>query len=644
MSNIYGIQKSPEPGVRKNQAVAMGAGSGALAGAKMGSVAGPWGTAAGAVIGGGAGYFTQKSAQAREKNALNNVKAYNDGVESLEGRQMRIKSPYSNMARYGRRYEGGGSREMEGDGSGDPNGIGEVHTDKNYNIKSVANGKPTHEEGGVPISESNLEKGDLIFPWQKDDADYEKGMSMIKRYKTTGDQKAKKWLDNQVKTLPSDEDYGYDKGDSKKYPDGLIVKSDGAWTYRKDPATGTIEVKKKGGNTWVDLDSEIAKGNKKVDKDIVNSEIFNSYPFIDKKGVPSGNLEGVNKLSNEDNPIKLSSSEGVYNDLGITESLSKKNTFHEFQARPGEISKFDSQVLSHNIDRMNEMNSSTPISETGKELGGTQNYDDYIDEYGDSSDDDPETDGYQTTPIKDRTDYTKYANIARNLYKGLEEPELSTRRYFTPEELDYSDRSYSQRSAIAEQRNAGQQSLRGKGLSAGQMQGYNRQLGANALRANQEVNEREAQRADSISQFNLSSRNTANNQNLQLANQYDIQDLQNKASQQRYMNTAFSEIGQLGQINERQRYAIDRDKALMKNDLNKAKLAGSKHYNYSKSPYETTFNPQVIPDYNYAESKEQTIIPNKRYGGKTKKKATAKPSRFSRYVNPEDVNLQTKFQ
>lgn len=656
MSNIYGIQKSPEQRVRGNREIAMGAGGGAIKGAQMGSKAGPWGAVAGAVIGGGAGYFTQKSAQAKENNALSNTKAYNAGVEALEGRQMRIKSPYSNMARYGRKYEGSGSREMEGDGSGDPNGIGEVHTDKNYNIKSIANGKPMHEEGGVPIAESNLEKGDLIFPWQKNDAKYEKGMSMIKRFKTTGDQNAKEWLDKEVKSLPSDDDYGYGEGDDKKYPDGLIVKKDGSWTYRKDPNTGKIEVKKKGGDKWIDLDEEAASGNNAIDKDIVNAEIFNSYDKLEgKNSIPGGDLKGVDNLSTGGNPIS-SSSDNVYNDLGVTGSSFNKDGFAEFQTNPSEVTNFNDQLGSEREPRMNKMTPKMPTSgdsslfdkpsfDTGEPTLGipaTGSDGDIIEEEDVVTAEDEV--GYAQDPIRDRTDYTKYANVARNLYKGLEDPDVTTRRYSSPEELGYEDRSYAQRSAITEQRNAGQQSLRGKGLSAGQMQGYNRQLGANATRANQQVNEREAQRADSISQYNLGNRNKASDMNLQLANQYDIQDLQNKASQQRYMNTAFSEVGQLGQINERQRYAQDRDERLMKNDLATAKLMGNETFNFSKSPYEVTMNDQVIPDYNYAESKERTIIPNKRYGGKAKKKATAKPSRFSRYINPEDVNLQTKFQ
>ena len=110
--------------------------------------------------------------------------------------------------------------EIEGDGSGSAiNGIGEIHVDKNYNIKNVANGGKRHEDGGFEID--NLEDTDIIFPTQNSKKEYDKVLNLINRYKLRRDPRAKKELDRMRDRLPSDEDYGYDEGNAKQYPEGF---------------------------------------------------------------------------------------------------------------------------------------------------------------------------------------------------------------------------------------------------------------------------------------------------------------------------------------------------------------------------------------------------------------------------------------
>ena len=161
--------------------------------------------------------------------------------------------------------------------------------------------------------------------------------------------------------------------------------------------------------------------------------------------------------------------------------------------------------------------------------------------------------------IEENQNPLKYVNVLNNIVQGTKTAEKTTRRYFTPEKLNAVDRSYAIRNAIIEERNAERESLRGKGLSAGQQQGYMGQIGSRYLGKMEEVNEREAQKADEIQKYNAASRMQAAQSNLGLANQYDTQDTQNRAMRQNYINAASQETAQIGDISEQRRYMIDKD-------------------------------------------------------------------------------------
>jgi hypothetical protein len=229
--NIYGIQRTPEPEVRDGWDMAMGTTSAMAAGAKIGANFGPIGAGVGAVAGAAMGFWGQEAGKFQEEQQLEKAEQFNRFTDLLEDRSLRTNTYVAAQAEHGMNVNkySQGMVEMEGDGSGDPiEGLSEVHTDKDYNIKNIMPGGPSHEQGGIdlPSNDPNhkvvaaqgykkemegkaLEKGDVIFPWQNDARKYKKGLSMIKRYKLNGDPRAKKWLDREVAQLPSDEDYGY---------------------------------------------------------------------------------------------------------------------------------------------------------------------------------------------------------------------------------------------------------------------------------------------------------------------------------------------------------------------------------------------------------------------------------------------------
>ena len=217
MANIYGVQPVKETDVRDGGDIAVATTKGALQAAQMGAKYGPW-VAGGAALAGGIYAFTQqKKGQEQEKENLKNDKIHNSYQESLEGRSLREDTMVSAQAKYGmnakNRYE---TAEIEGDGSGSADGIGEIHVDKDYNIKNVAKGGKRHEDGGFEIN--NLEKTDTIFPTQNNEKEFNKVMGAINKWKLRRDPRAKKFLDKTKNSLPTDEDYGYDK----KYADGKL--------------------------------------------------------------------------------------------------------------------------------------------------------------------------------------------------------------------------------------------------------------------------------------------------------------------------------------------------------------------------------------------------------------------------------------
>tara|TARA_R110000822_G_scaffold2004_6_gene9542 strand:- start:2769 stop:4790 length:2022 start_codon:yes stop_codon:yes gene_type:complete len=216
--NVYGVQRVDEPEVRDGLDIAASSASLAAQGAQAGATLGPWGAVGGAVAGFGMGVAGGVAGQAREQRTFDKAEGRNEFVEDLEGRGLRTNKYVRAQAKDGmklkNKYE---TVEIEGDGSGAVDGIGEIHVDKNYNIKNIAKGARRHEDGGFKIDD--LKEDDVIFPTQNSEKEYNRVMGAIKRWKLNGDSRAKKFLDSKSKALPTDVDYGYDT-EGKKYAEG----------------------------------------------------------------------------------------------------------------------------------------------------------------------------------------------------------------------------------------------------------------------------------------------------------------------------------------------------------------------------------------------------------------------------------------
>ena len=187
------------------------------------------------------------------------------------------------------------------------------------------------------------------------------------------------------------------------------------------------------------------------------------------------------------------------------------------------------------------------------------------------------------TIIEDRTNYGKYASVVNNFMQGMKAPERSERRTVAAEDMPFKDRSAGDLREINREANARRLGGRGKGLSAGQSQAYQGSISSGATDAKAKIAGREAQRYDMVQAQNMQARNQANQLNFQAANQYDIQDAQNRAATQRYTDQAMSDVAQLSQIGEQKEYMKAKDLAEFDMDKYRTKMAGSKHYGYD--PY-----------------------------------------------------------
>ena len=463
-NNIFGIQKTEEVTPRSNLDMVLGASGAAAQGAQLGSIFGPWGTGIGAGVGFAAGLAGQQASKNIERRQYDAAKSYNRFVYNLEGRLPQNENMVPTQARNGYVSSSQEIAEIEGN---EKTGYGEIHVDKNYNIKNVANGQPSHENGGMKVV---MDKSDIVFDTQKNPNKYKQVMKNIKRYKLSGDKRAKEWLDKEAASKPSDSDYGYGK-----YADG---KNSEITLPRK----GFFEENGK----WINGDKYFAPTT--IQPNTVE------YKEIPKFQIQTG-------------------AEGLVQEKGI-----------EGPEGTGTVLKRD---LGENLP-----NTTSPINNE-QEL--------------------------EVPTIEENQNPLKYANVLNNIVQGTKTAEKTTRRYFTPEKLNAVDRSYAIRNAIIEERNAERESLRGKGLSTGQQQGYMGQIGSRYLGKMEEVNEREAQKADEIQKYNAANRMQVAQSNLGLANQYDTQDAQNRAMRQNYINAASQETAQIGDVSEQRRYLIDRD-------------------------------------------------------------------------------------
>lgn len=541
--NIYGVQKVPETSPIKGTDIALQTTESMAQGAMIGSKFGPIGAGIGAAGGAIMGFMGAEANQAQQELAQGREKSYNKFVDSLEGRDIRSSNLVRAQARYGMKTSKYKTAEIEGDGSNNyAEGIGEIHVDKNYNLKTVAKGAPTHEEGGVKI---DVKKGDTIYPTQNNPEEYNKVMASIKRYKSNGDKRAKKYLDMKRDALPSDKDYGYAKH-GKKYQNGLGSRHPADLTDLESKSTGggvvtgdTSEQPSESGRVYTTSESdpfEYRKIDKRWETRLKGAK---DWEDMDSNARYKDGIPILEDMFGREEPVeeiqRTKTSPGLIQEDPIPRPrIPEPKGDIDPLTSPGAIETKAEKIVEGEAQPLTKQE-----AEAAREMAvKRERREGYVDDF--------------NNPLK-------YASAVNNLITGLSPADKVIRRFATPEPYEYQDRSYAQRRAVTEQRNAANQMLRGKGLSIGQQQSYMGQTGSRALGAQEAINEREAQRADRIDMANVGTMNQTQLRNLTLANQYDVMDAQNEAARKRYKDRAFADVSELAQLDEQRRYMKSRD-------------------------------------------------------------------------------------
>lgn len=146
------------------------------------------------------------------------------------------------------------------------------------------------------------------------------------------------------------------------------------------------------------------------------------------------------------------------------------------------------------------------------------------------------------------------------------DPEVSTRRYIDPEEMQYNDMSHEDRKAAIESRAAMKGSTSGY-RSGGQGAGAMNQIEQRYLNQMGKINQNEVRRADEVNKYNLGQRSKAQVQNLNLANKYDDIDAQNRGMKQRFTSKGVGQQTELG--------SYDRQEGMMRNKVSEMKRMNS---------------------------------------------------------------------
>lgn len=579
-NNSFGVQKTQESSVRGTSDIWLDA-TAAGAAASSGS-SDPVTGIASAAVGMGVGLLAGYAGQQDEKMARKRQQGYNNFVDSLDNRSAKSgqrvggQDYYIPQARNGMDTGRYITAEVEGDGSGDKhNGIGEIVTDKKFNVKHIERGSPTHEEGG---KKRVLEKGDIVFPSQGSKQKFDGILNNIKRYKLNGDKSAKQALEKERDSLPTDSDYGYMRKGFNNTPKdeanrkALVGKALKNSQYKQDnqtfneayyddPTANTVQNKTANisglGGTVVNGQGSQAtkKVNKVVGTTMGSTAIVNRYKDT-KQATAYDDVELPPRLANipasipEDGKAFTADPDG-----GMP--LNQAKTKVDNTAQEVAINKEDGTQPLWNND--------------GKTPGTTPNVKK-------ASPNDGLYDELLREP-KQRNNALKYASVFNNLRMGSKPAEEVARRTINYDNYDYRDTSDNKRQSSIENRNYMTRAFMQRADRSG-AQGTGSQISAQHLRHMEDINSGEADKQLGVLNMNTQLRNQGRYQNLEIARQDDDKDAQNRAAKQKYLDTAASETAQLAQISEQQGYMRDRNR---KQDIVQTialKNTGSQNFRY----------------------------------------------------------------
>ena len=140
-----------------------------------------------------------------------------------------------------------------------------------------------------------------------------------------------------------------------------------------------------------------------------------------------------------------------------------------------------------------------------------------------------------------------YAPAISNIVQGMQRPSRVTKRFLTPDTLEYKDRSAGLRKeSDIQDRIDSENAARFSGGSAQAARAGKAMASTAKSKRSQAISEGEAARADAIQAQNVGMRNQAKAANLELANQYETMDAQNRAAVDAYFNRGMSDLYNIG--------------------------------------------------------------------------------------------------
>lgn len=140
-----------------------------------------------------------------------------------------------------------------------------------------------------------------------------------------------------------------------------------------------------------------------------------------------------------------------------------------------------------------------------------------------------------------------YAPAISNIVQGMQRPSRVTKRFLTPDTLEYKDRSAGLRKeSDIQARIDAENADRFSGGSAQAARAGKAMASTAKSKRSQAISEGEAVRADAIQAQNVGMRNQAKAGNIELANQYETMDSQNRAAVDAYFNRGMSDLYNIG--------------------------------------------------------------------------------------------------
>lgn len=579
----------------------------AVQGASMGSAFGPYGMAIGAVAGGTYGAINKQSEDMANYKALriNKLKKQN---RSISGVDSTINQKSQVMRRGGK----ANTKIIEIEGKRTP----EIHTDKNFNVKNL--GTIPHSKGGNKVE---AEEGDIVFPTQNSLSKYKKIAKAISSGDKSTLEKERAKLPDDSSSKNQNGNRGIKKAEPDYMMDeqarevsglpflGIQPKKQAPKNYAGSSAIGNRFPNNRAIAPYFPNPTNTSTPVKPKDTKRYTVDNYGQKKYIDTPGKYPIRQRSTQATSRRPLPQAPNPFKGLLTPRAFTAEEQKQNKIlaDGNKIAPSNNSLPVSKTLSTTkFDAFNRKDAGTyaplstpktkinssPVGKKGKSISGNvtpitstitptklstfknANIGDGSDlrekpktfQFTDNSVTKSPSDVITKPDTKSKTNNSGMNNvmqlsgIANNIIQGTKKEKAISESYLDPEQLKYTDRSNS----LRRQSNnlATVQSSNARNASGGNIANLrSNQIAANTanLGRQDEINEREMNRADAIDIQNTSTRNQTRQYNLQRKDQYQSMRDGNAAAKQAYIDQAASDLGQLGMAKQEEAYMRSRD-------------------------------------------------------------------------------------